>query len=342
MRALHLWLPVAVLALSPVALAQPVRAQTPADFYRGKSLELYIGSSVGGGYDAYARMLARHMGRFIPGNPTVVAKNMEGAGGLRLANFLYNAAPKDGTAIATVYRGIPFDPLLGGKGAQFDATRFVFIGSANNEVSVCVVWHTTGVTRFEEALTKTLVVGASGPSADSYQFPKIVNGVLGSKFKIITGYPGGNDIDLAMERGEVQGRCSWSWTSLQATRRSWLTDKKINLLFQMGLSKHPDLPDVPLVVDLAKHEEDRAVLELVFARQVMAWPYLAPPGIPPDRADSLRRAFMQTMNDADFLADAEKSRLEVRPVAGEDIEKLVRRVYGTPAAIAERAASLLK
>jgi hypothetical protein len=205
-----------------------------------------------------------------------------------------------------------------------------------------VVWHTTGVTRFEEALTKTLVVGASGPSADSYQFPKIVNGVLGSKFKIITGYPGGNDIDLAMERGEVQGRCSWSWTSLQATRRSWLTDKKINLLFQMGLSKHPDLPDVPLVVDLAKRAEDHAVLELVFARQVMAWPYLAPPGIPPDRADALRRAFMQTMNDADFLADAEKSRLEVRPVAGQDIEKLVRRVYATPPAVAERAASLLK
>jgi tripartite-type tricarboxylate transporter receptor subunit TctC len=341
-RPLQLSLPAGILAFSAIALAQSACAQNPADFYRGKSLELYICSSVGGGYDAYARMLARHIGRFIPGNPTVVAKNMEGAGGLRLANFLYNAAPKDATAIATVYRGIPFDPLLGGKGAQFDATRFTYIGSANNEVSVCVVWHTTGVTRFEDALTRTLVVGASGPSADSYQFPKIVNGVLGSKFKIITGYPGGNDIDLAMERGEVQGRCSWSWTSLQATRRSWLADKKINLLFQMGLSKHPDLPDVPLVVDLAKREEDRAVLELVFARQVMAWPYLAPPGIPPDRADALRRAFMQTMNDADFLADAEKSRLEVRPVAGEDIEKLVRRAYGTPAAIAERAASLLK
>jgi tripartite-type tricarboxylate transporter receptor subunit TctC len=331
-----------LLALSLAPLAQPALAQTPAEFYRGKSLELYISSSVGGGYDAYARMLARHMGRFIAGNPTVVAKNMEGAGGLRLANFLYKAAPKDGTSFATIYRGTLFEPLLGGKGAQFDATKFTFIGSANNEVSVCVAWHTTGVTRFEQVLAKELVVGASGLSADSYQFPKIANGVLGTKFKIIPGYPGGNDIDLAMERGEVQGRCSWSWTSLTATRRSWLAENKINLLFQMGLSKHPDLPGLPLIIDLANSDEDRAVLSLVFARQVMAWPYLAPPGIPPDRAEALRRAFLDTMNDKDFLADAAKSRLEIRPVAGEDIEKLVRQVYGTPAAIAERAANLLK
>jgi tripartite-type tricarboxylate transporter receptor subunit TctC len=329
----------ALLLFGPTRIAI---AQSPADFYKNRNVDEYIGYSTGGAYDFYARVIGRHMGAHIPGNPTLVPRNMEGAGSLRLANWLYRVAPQDGSVFATFGRGIAFDPLLIGKGDQFDAVKFNWLGSANNEVSVCVVWHTTGVTRFEEALTKTLVVGASGPSADSYQFPKIVNGVLGSKFKIITGYPGGNDIDLAMERGEVQGRCSWSWTSLQATRRSWLADKKINLLFQMGLSKHPDLPDIPLVIDLAKRDEDRAVLELVFARQVMAWPYLAPPGIPPDRADALRRAFVQTMNDADFLADAEKSRLEVRPVAGEDVEKLVRRVYGTPAAIAERAASLLK
>jgi len=330
---------VAMLSFSLVSLAE---AQSPAEFYKGRSLELDISSSVGGGYDAYARMLARHIGRFIPGNPVVVPKNMEGAGGLRLANFIYNAAPKDGTTFATIYRGTIFDPLLGGKGAQFDATKFTFIGSANNEVSVCVTWHTTGVTRFEEALAKEVVVGASGPSADTYQFPKIVNGVLGTKFKIITGYPGGNDIDLAMERGEVQGRCSWSWTSLKATRRAWVGEKKINILFQMGLSKHPDLPDVPLIVDLARNEDDRAVLQLIFARQVMAWPYLAPPGIPKNRADALRQAFMETMSDKDFLADAERSRLEVRPVAGEDIQRLVTQVYGTPAAIAQRAADMLK
>ncbi len=339
MRRLYLCFCISVLAPSPLSFAQ---AQTPAEFYRGKALELDISSSVGGGYDAYARMLARHIGRFIPGNPIVVPKNMEGAGGLRLANFLYNAAPKDGTTFATIYRGTMFDPLLGGKGAQFDATKFTFIGSANNEVSVCVAWHTTGVTRFEEVLTRELVIGASGPSADSYQFPKIANGVLGTRFKIITGYPGGNDIALAMERREVQGRCSWSWTSLKATHQSWVTERKINVLFQMGLSKHPELPDVPLIVDLAEREDDRAILKLIFARQVMAWPYLAPPGIARDRAEALRRAFMDTMKDNDFLADAEKSLLEIRPVAGEDIQTLVSQVYATPAAIAQRAADLLK
>jgi tripartite-type tricarboxylate transporter receptor subunit TctC len=326
----------------PLLSAQLAQAQAPAEFYKGKTIELDISSSVGGGYDAYARMLARHIGRFIPGNPTVVPKNMEGAGGLRLANYLYNAAPKDGTAFATIYRGTVFEPLLGGRGAQFDATRFTFIGSANNEVSVCVAWHTTGVTRFDEVLTKELVVGASGPSADSYQFPKIVNGVLGTRFKIITGYPGGNDIDLAIERREVQGRCSWSWTSLKATRLAWVTQSKINILFQMGLSKHPDLPDVPLIIDLAKSAEDGAILKLIFARQVMAWPYLAPPGTPQDRADALRKAFTDTMTDKDFLADAEKSRLEIRPVAGADIQKLVKEVYETPIAIAQRAAEILK
>jgi tripartite-type tricarboxylate transporter receptor subunit TctC len=340
-RSLNLPRSAAIVALS-LALGSFAAAQTPAEFYKGKSLELDISSSVGGGYDAYARMLARHIGRFIPGNPVVVAKNMEGAGGLRLANFLYNTAPRDGTTFATVYRGTVFDPLLGGKGAQFDATKFTFIGSANDEVSVCVTWHTTGVTKFEDALTKGVVVGASGPSADSYQFPKIVNGVLGTKFKIVAGYPGGNDVDLALERREVQGRCSWSWTSLKATRRSWLDEKKINILFQMGLSKHPDLPDVPLVIDLARNEDDRAVLRLVFARQVMAWPYLAPPGVPADRAAALRRAFLATMNDKDFLADAERSRLEIRPVGGEDIQRLVTQVYGTPSAVARRAADLLK
>ena len=327
-----------LLALSLAPLAQPALAQTPAEFYRGKSLELYISSSVGGGYDAYARMLARHMGRFIPGNPTVVAKNMEGAGGLRLANFLYNAAPKDGTTFATIYRGTLFEPLLGGKGAQFDATKFTFIGSANNEVSVCVAWHTTGVTRFEQVLTKELVVGASGLSADSYQFPKIANGVLGTKFKIITGYPGGNDIDLAMERGEVQGRCSWSWTSLKATRRSWLAEKKINILFQMGLSKHPDLPDVPLIIDLAKSDEDRAVLKLMFARQVDG---LALSGAARHSAGS-RRGIAAGFHGYDEGQGFPCGRGEIpaRDPAGRRARtsrRSSRQVYGTPAAITERA-----
>ena len=187
-----------------------VHAQSPAEFYKGKTIELDIGASVGGGYDLYARMLARHMGKYIPGNPSIVP--MEGGGSMRLANFLANAAPKDGPTIGTINRGTAFDPLLGNKSAQFEAAKLNWIGSTNNEVSACVAWQSSGITSIEQVKTKELIVGATGPSADTYQFPKIANGVLGTKFKIVTGYPGGNDVDLAMERGEVSGRCGWSWT----------------------------------------------------------------------------------------------------------------------------------
>jgi tripartite-type tricarboxylate transporter receptor subunit TctC len=329
----------ALLVLMP---ASPGIAQSPAEFYKGKTIDLVIGLSVGGGYDAYARMLARVMGKYIPGNPTIVPRNMEGAGSMRLANYLYNAAPKDGTTLGTINRGTGFEPLLGNKGAQFDATKYNWIGSTNNEVSVCVAWHTSGIATFADARERALVVGASGPSADSYQFPKIVNAVLGTKFKIVTGYPGGNDIDLAIQRGEVEGRCSWSWTSLKGLHQSWLDGNDINILFQIGLSKHRDLPHIPLVIDLARTEEEAAILRLIFARQVMAWPYVAPPGTPADRVDAMRKAFMQTLQDRNFLAEADKAGLEITPVAGEDIQKLVSRVYATPAAIVRKTVDFLQ
>jgi len=326
------------IALGPM----PSLAQTPAEFYKGKTIDLYIGTSVGGGYDAYARILARHLGKHVPGNPSVVPKNMEGGGGMRVANFLYNAAPKDGTTFATFNRGTGFDPLLSGRAAQFDATKFNWIGSASNEVSVCVSWHTTGITTLEQLRSTELVVGASGPSADTFQFPKISNAVLGTRFKIIPGYPGGNDIDLAMERGEVQGRCGWSWTSVKATHPKWLVEKKINILYQMGLDKHPDLANLPLIMDLAKTDEERAIFKLIFGRQVMAWPYIAPPGVPKDRVEALRKAALDTMRDKDFLADTAKGNLEVRPVAGADVQKLVAEIYATPAAIVQKTTQLLQ
>ena len=332
-------LAVAVLVLAPSSLCH---AQTPAEFYRGKTIDLYVGTSVGGGYDAYGRMLARYMSRYMPGNPTIVPKNMEGGGGMRLANFLYNAAPKDGTAFAIFNRGTAFDPLLGNRNAQFEATKFNWIGSTNDEVSICATWHTTGVTTIAQLTKQELVVGATGPSGDTYQFPKITNGVLGTKFKIISGYPGGNDVDLAMERGEVQGRCGWSWTSVKATHRPWLDRKWINIVFQMGLSKHPDLPEVPLIMDLARTDQERAIFRLMFARQVMAWPFTTPPGVPRDRVEALRKAFSDTMKDKDFLADANKGNFEIRAVAGEDIQKLVMDVYDTPPAIAQKTMQLLQ
>ena len=317
-------------------------AQAAAEFYSGKTIELDIGFSVGGAYDAYARLLARTLGKYIPGNPAVVPKNMEGAGSMRLANYLYNAAPRDGTTIGTISRGTGYEPLLGNTGAQFDASKFNWIGSTNNEVGVCVSWYTSGVATFADALTHPVVMGASGPSADSYQAPKISNAVLGTQFKIVTGYPGGNDIDLAIERGELQGRCGWSWTSLKALHQSWLDQHKLNLLFQVALNKARDLPDVPLVIDLAKSDDDKAILRLIFARQVMAWPYLAPPDVPGDRVEALRKAFMDTMRDRDFLAEAGKSQLEITPVAGADVQRLVRDVYATPKDVVGRAAALLR
>lgn len=333
------------IAAAVVLLAATVSgaaAQSVADFYKGRSVDLYIGYSVGGAYDLYARHLARHMGKHIPGNPTVVPKNMEGAGSLRLANWLYNIGPKDGTAIGTIGRGTGFDVLLGNMKAQFDATRFNWIGSANNEVSVCVAWHTSGITKFDDMLTRPLIVGGTSSSADTDQFPRIANGVLGTKMKVITGYPGGNEVGLAMERGEVQGRCGWSWSSVKSTHQKWLDQKRFSILVQLALKKHPDLPDVPLIVDLAKTEEQRKILELIFARQVMGRPYVAPPGVPRDRIEALRKAFMDTMSDKEFLADAEKAQLEITPVSGAQLEQLVRDLFATPPEIAKKASALLR
>jgi tripartite-type tricarboxylate transporter receptor subunit TctC len=331
-----------IAALLVVIATSAGHAQSVADFYKGKNIDLYIGYSAGGGYDLYARQLARHMSKHIPGNPTVVPKNMTGAGSLVLANWLYNIAPKDGTTFGIIGRGTGFDPLLGNAKAKFDGTKFTWIGSANNEVSVCVAWHTSGITKFDDLLTKELVVGGTSSSADTDQFPKIVNGVLGTKMKIITGYPGGNDVGLAMERGEVQGRCGWSWSSVLSTHLQWYKEKKFTVLMQLALEKHPDLPDVPLIVDLAKTDEQRQILKLIFARQVMGRPFLAPPGIPKERADALRKAFMDTMKDKDFLAEADKAKMEITPVSGEALDKLVKEIYAYPADIAKKAGNLIE
>jgi tripartite-type tricarboxylate transporter receptor subunit TctC len=330
---------VAAVVSLPAVLAQ---AQSPAEFYKGKNVDLYIGYSVGGAYDLYARVLARHLGKHIPGNPTITPKNMEGAGSLRLANWLYNVGPKNGTALGTIGRGTAFDPLLGSKGAVFQADKFTWIGSANNEVSVCVAWKTSGIGKFEDVFGRELIVGGTGQAADTDQFPRVLNGVLGTKFKIVTGYPGGNDITLAMERGEVMGRCGWSWSSVLSTHKRWIDDKSINILVQMSLNKHPGLPDVPLVMDFARSEEQRQIFKLIFARQVMGRPYLAPGGLPKDRADALRNAFARTMEDREFLADAEKSQLEITPVTGEEIDKLVKDLHQTPKAIAAKAAEFIR
>ncbi len=332
----------AVAAIATLMTISITYAQTPAEFYKGKTVELYVGYSVGGGYDLYARVLARHIGKHIPGNPTVVPKNMEGAGSLRLANWLANVAPKDGSVFGTIGRGVPFDPLLGLPGAQFKGTDFSWIGSANNEVSICASWATSKITKIEDVFTQQMVVGGTGPSDDTVQFPRVLNGVLGTKFKIISGYPGGNDVVLAMQRGEVEGRCGWSWSTVLATHADWVKQKKIHLLAQLALEKHPDLPNVPLIGELAKTKEQKQIIKLIFARQVVGRPYVAPPGIPQDRLAALRKAFMDTLTDKDFLADAQKSKLEISAVPGGKVEALVKEVYETPADVAQKTSAFLK
>ena len=317
----------------------PAAAQTPEEFFRGKTLTFIIGYGAGSGYDLYARLLARHYGKLIPGAPTIVSQNMPGAGSVQAANFLYEIAPKDGTHFGMIGRGTPMTPLLGGRGARFkDDKSFTWIGSLNNEVSVCAAWHTSGVKTIQDAMTRELTTSATSLGADDTTvFPSVLNAMIGTKFKWITGYPGGAAMNLAMERGEAHGRCGWSWSSVKSTQANWLKEDKISILLQLSLDKHPDLPNVPSIMDFAKSEEQKRVLELIFARQVMGRPVLAPPGVPADRVKALRDAFDATMKDPGFLADADKGKWEINPVKGEDIEKLMARIYATPKAIVARA-----
>lgn len=325
------------LAALTLAISTPTMAQDLADAFRGKTVNLYIGFSPGGAYDLYARTVARHIGRYIPGHPTVVPQNMSGAGSLRVANYIYSVAPKDGTAFATMGRGAAFGPLLGQPGGSFDAQKFTWLGSANDEVSVCASWHTSGIRTVEDLFGKELIIGATGPSDETATVPKAINGVLGTKMRVITGYPGAAEMNIAMERGETTGRCGLSWSSAKASLQHWLADKKINLLMQVSYGKHPDLPDVPLVMDLAKTEEQKQLLRIFAARQVMGRPFFAPPDMPKDRADMLRKAFDAVLKDPDFLADAERAKLEIVPVSGERVTEIVREIYGLPPAVIEKA-----
>ncbi len=309
------------------ALQLPAAAETPEEFYRGKAISLYVGYTAGGGYDVYARLLGRHMVRHLPAGATVIIKNMEGAGSLRLANWLYSVAPADGSAFATVGRGVAFDQLLGRTGVQFDAPRFTWIGSMNDEVSVCVSMASSQVTKFSDLGKDKLIVGAAGAGNDDDLFPRIMNAILGTKMQIITAYPGGNDVVLAMERGEVMGRCGWSWSSIKASQPDWIVQNKINVLVQLGLSKHADLPNVPLIMDLAKNDEERQSLKLIFARQALGRPFLAPPGIPSDRSAFLRSVFKKTVSDPELRAEADRAKIEIEPLTGENLESVIHQVF---------------
>jgi tripartite-type tricarboxylate transporter receptor subunit TctC len=317
-------------------------AQDASSFFAGKTVRIVVGFSAGGGYDIYARGLGRYLGRHIPGHPSVVVQNMAGAGSLKAVNFLFNAAPRDGTVLATFSRGIVFEPLIGHlDGAQFEAPKFNWIGSISDEVSVCAINASRGIATWADMLTTKTLIGASGAGADSDAFPVVLRNLFHLPMRIVTGYPGGADLNLAMERGEIDGRCGWSWTSIVSRNREWLANKRIRITLQIALAKHEDLPDVPLITDLVPDPRRNAALKLIVSRQSIARPFAAPPEVPPERTEILRQAFDATMGDPDFLADMRSQTLEVRPLGGAAVQRLMRDIYASPPDVVKLARDML-
>jgi tripartite-type tricarboxylate transporter receptor subunit TctC len=311
------------------------------DFYKGKTISLIIGYSVGGGYDLYGRLLARHIGKYIPGKPTIVPQNMTGAGSFRAASFLYAAAPKDGTVFGTFGRTIATTPLLAPVSAPLDATKLTWLGSVTNEVSLCVTWNASPVKTWQDALDKPITMGGEGTGADPDVYTLLYKNVFGAKWKLIPGYHGTNDAVLAMERGEVDGLCGLSWSTLKSRHGQWLSNKNVNIINQAALKKQPELPDVPLASDLTQDPEKLQMLKLFLATQEIARPFAAPPDIPADRKAALIAAFEQTMKDAEFLAEAQKLSMDVNPLGAQAVADLITELYATPKAVVEKAAQAM-
>jgi tripartite-type tricarboxylate transporter receptor subunit TctC len=310
--------------------ASAAHAQSAADFYAGKTVTIQVGFSAGGGYDQYARVLAQHMSKHIPGKPQIIVKNMPGAGSLKLAIYMGSVAPRDGTEIATIGRGIPFEDLINGTKSKFDPAAQNWLGSMNAEASICVVMARTGIKSVKDMLDKQMSFGSQGKGSDSEMFARFVSAFFGIKAKIITGYPGTQESILAMERGEVDGNCGWSWTSAVKARPKWFKDGTVASVLQFAAKRHPDLKDVPLLGEFAKSDADKAQVDLLVSRQVMGRPFFAPPGVPADRVAVLRKAFMDTLDDPQFKADPMGRNMEINPVSGEEVQALVQRLLKTP------------
>jgi len=324
-------------------IAAPARAQdTVAQFYKGKQINLYVGSSAGGGYDTYARLLARRFGNFIPGNPTVVVQNMPGAGSNKLAAYIYSVAPKDGTAIGAVFSGAILQPLLGDP-VPHDPSKLIYLGNANNEVFLCIARTDAPVQSFKDALARELIVGATNEGGSSRDFTAMLDNLLAAKLRIVTGYPGSNEIVLAIERNEVQGACGLGWSSVAPHRARLLDSGLTRVLVQLASTGHPELNrmGVPLAIDFAKTADDRQVMELVFSQLIFGRPYILPPGVPAERVAALRSAFMAALADQDALAEARGMQLDVDPLAGEAVQAEVAKAYATPPRIVERARASL-
>jgi tripartite-type tricarboxylate transporter receptor subunit TctC len=296
-------------------------AQPAADFYRDKKMTLYVGYPPGGAYDVGARLLARFMGNYLPGSPSFVVMNKPGASGLILANELYSLLPKDGSVFGTVGRNVPREQILGTSKTQFDSTKFNWLGTPSREVSVCAIWHTTDISTTKEFLAKPVILGANS-GGDAEVYPIVLNKLLGTNFKLVTGYPGTQEISLALERGEVQGRCGWSWGAI-STEQNWLKDGKVKITLLLSTEKLAGYEDIPRAVDFAKTDKDRAILEFLAASGEMGRPFVAPPGVPADRIAALRLAFNAVMKDQAFQAEADKQQYLLDPLGGEEMQAFV-------------------
>jgi tripartite-type tricarboxylate transporter receptor subunit TctC len=325
-----------------IGVAGPACAQEDvAAFYRGKQLRMIVGSAVGGGYDLFARIVARHIVHHIPGQPTIIVQNQPAAGGVVMTNQLYNQGQKDGTVIGVPINGLPTAPLLQ-SGTQFDATRLIWLGSTNREAYVAFIWHTVPVASIGELASREVVVGGTTPGTTMVDFPLLVNDVLGFKFKVVRGYHGTPQINLAIERGEVQGMGGLGWASVKAQTPHWISEKKIRVLAQYGFTRHPELADVPTMLEFAKSAPDRQAMTMLFARTEYGRPYFLPPDVPVERVAALRRAFDATMKDPAFVAEAAKLQFEVDPLTGEQLQALVAQLASTPREVVARVRAALE
>lgn len=333
---LRWWLSTCAAALM-LGSAQPGKAQDTID----RPVTIYVAGTAGGGIDLYARLVARHMGRHIPGKPTVTVQVMPGAGGIRAANYLAEQAPRDGTAITTFANGPILEPLIGARNPGYDMSSFTWIGAITKDIGLCISWGPTPFKTIDDVKTQQMIVAGTGAGSETDTWPIVLNDVLGTKFKLVTGYVGSQETILAIERGEAHGRCVFSQSALKIAKPDWLRDKKINVLVLTALEKSAEFPGVPAVVDLVSKQEDRQLLELMVGPLAMARPFAAPPGMGADKAALLRRAFDATMQDGEFRAEAARMKADLAPTTGEDVQKLVARIYATPRPVVERVKKLL-
>jgi tripartite-type tricarboxylate transporter receptor subunit TctC len=323
-------------------LQTPAAAQSVAEFYKGRSISFIIGGGAGGGYDAYYRALARHMGKHIPGNPSFIPKNLPAAGGLAAASTIYTTADRDGATIGAFANNVTMDPLFGNPGARYDALKLNWIGSIGKLQNVCATWHKSPIKSIQQAKEREVIVGAAGATSNTAVMPRVLNALLDTKFRVVAGYDPGAGLTLSIERGEVEGICGLSWSTMKASRPHWIKNNLLNVIVQMGLEKLPDLPKVPAALDLVSDPDRKRVLTLILMRQEPGRPVAAPPGVPADRLAALRKAFDATMKDPDFVKEAAKLNMEIEPLTAAQIHKLLAEAYASPKPIIQKAADLLR